>query len=138
MADRHELIERYRGARQTLADAVAGHPEAAVGTWSGEDVLLHVAAWDREGVAEVRRRLAGEPARHYDFDAFNAAAVGRLRNLDDAARRAEFEAAGEAFAALVLGLPDEALADGAAGEDWASSLADHALEHAAFYGDVGA
>jgi hypothetical protein len=74
--------------------------------------------------------VADDPQPEYHDDTFNAAAVDRLGRLAPAEQHAEFEAAGEAFVAMLRGLPDEAFEDGAPASSWAAGLTGHALEHA--------
>src|SRR5690606_16917139 len=63
------LIERIETHGRELLAALEGIPEehllapGAVGTWSVKDLLGHIAYWDGEATARVRRILAGEPAR---------------------------------------------------------------------------
>ncbi len=134
---REELIERYRGARLALSDAVDGHPDVRVGEWGGREVLMHVVGWDRYGTEWVPRLVAGVPEEACDEDAMNAASVRLYASLDDASLRSEYTAAGEAFVAMLEALPDEAFRADSAGADWARGLADHALEHALPFGDIG-
>ena len=124
------FIEHYLRARQILVQTVADDPQARVGEWNTDQILMHVASWDREATGFVPGMVRGEPEPEYDDDTFNAAAVERLGRLTPAKQRAEFEAAGEAFVAMLRSLPEEAFEDGAPASSWAAGLTGHALEHA--------
>ncbi len=52
--------------------------------WSFADRLAHLVAWDQRGAERIEARAAGGPEAGgpTDIDAFNAAAVTRLRNQD--------------------------------------------------------
>lgn len=136
---REAVIGRYRAAKDTLREAVAAHPEARYGTWSGRQVLIHVVGWDREGAALLPGLAAGEPEPDYsDADAWNARFQERYGSLSDDELEREYAAAGDAFVAELRRLPRAAFEDGEPGDSWGRGLADHTLEHAAFFGDIGA
>ncbi len=136
---RHELIERYRAGRRTLLAAVDGHPQARVGRWGGREVLMHVAGWDREAAQNLPLLAAGLRGNDYsDEDAWNERFVERLAGLSDAELRSEYEASADALEQVLLILPETAFEPDGPGSRWAEDLADHALDHAAAFGDIGA
>jgi MOSC domain-containing protein YiiM len=108
--------------RRALGDWEASPPRADDGWASFADRLAHLVAWDQRGAERIAALAAGaqpEPGPATDIDAFNAAAVDRLRGRDlwllhddwstaviDAARR----------------WPEH-------GESWVRSLTAHYREH---------
>jgi len=92
-------------------------PEAQAAFLAGQgyarlaDLLGHVVAWWEEGLQAVPA-LLDDPAfgsPDHDVDAFNAQAVERFHGLDEPAVIHTFEAARQAWLALVARLPDDAL-----------------------------
>lgn len=77
------------------------------------DLLAHVIAWWEEGQQAVERLLHDPTycSPDHDVDAFNAQAVARFHDLDEAAVQQRFEGARVALLNLVTGLPDEAFQD---------------------------
>ncbi len=77
------------------------------------DLLAHVIAWWEEGQQAVERLLhdPGYRSPQHDVDAFNAQAVARFRDLDEATVRQRFEGARVTMLSLVARLPDAAFQD---------------------------
>jgi hypothetical protein len=89
----------------------------ACGDWSVQDVLAHVAAWEREGARRLALIARGQGTRivWYDtraeLDAFNARVVGAARRLRPAAVLGRLAAARARFLGALRRLPPRALAD---------------------------
>jgi len=82
-AARAELLERLVGLQEQLLTK-----EPACGVWTNQDVLVHIAAWDRWVRRELGHLLAGEAAdvsAVRDINGYNAANVAawRGRSLDE-------------------------------------------------------
>lgn len=55
----------------------------ACGTWSVQQVVAHLAGWQREALRRYGDCLAGDTtSRTYDLDAFNASSVAALKLLN--------------------------------------------------------
>jgi hypothetical protein len=76
----------------------------ACGTWTAREVVVHLAAWDREAVVRLKALLRepGTPDVTYDVDGFNADAVAAAP--PDAVPWAEAVAELRAAQAALLGL----------------------------------
>jgi hypothetical protein len=99
-----ERFERLSPEAQAAFLARQGYARLA-------DLLGHVIAWWEEGQPAISA-LLDDPnfnSPDYDVDAFNARAVERFRGLDEPAVIHMFEAARQAWLALVARLPDDAL-----------------------------
>lgn len=74
-----------------ISDAALTKPNT-VGTWSGRDLLIHLANWDEEAVNVLERMAAGEPA-HWplppgvDGDEWNEEHVAPWRSATPAQAR---------------------------------------------------
>ena len=82
-ADRQRLLQAIEGLSDEEMTAAP-----AVGEWSVQDILGHVAAWEWEAVKAVEQTVAGQRPQLLDipdFDAWNAAQVAawRERTLDE-------------------------------------------------------
>jgi hypothetical protein len=77
------------------------------------DLLGHVTAWWQEGEMVINGILKDPEYRwaSYDVDAFNAQAVTRFSDIDEAVVVGSFELARISFAVLVSDLPEEAFAN---------------------------
>jgi hypothetical protein len=77
------------------------------------DLLAHVIAWWREGLAAITVILSDPvyTAPDQDVDQFNAQAVESFHNLDEMAVIAIFEDLRQQWLELTGGLPDEAFQD---------------------------
>jgi hypothetical protein len=95
------------------------------------DLLAHVVAWWQEAQRAIENWLVDptfDPPR-YDVDAFNAQAVASVRDLDEPAVTAVFEAARRALLAFVAGLPDEAFENQRIVERLQIEVVGHLEEH---------
>jgi hypothetical protein len=96
------------------------------------DLLGHVIAWWEEGLQAIPA-LLDDPhfsSPDYDVDAFNARAVERFHGMDEPAVLHAFEAARQAWLALVVRLPDDALQNQKIAQRLHIELIGHLAEHA--------
>ena len=95
------------------------------------DLLAHVVAWWEEGLQAIPALLddPGFDAPDYDVDAFNAQAVERFRAMDEPAVVQAFEAARQAWLALLAPLPDDALRDKKIADRLHIEVIGHLAEH---------
>ena len=95
------------------------------------DLLGHVVAWWEEGQRAIQALLddPGFDAPDYDVDAFNAQAVERFRAMDEPAVIQAFEAARQAWLALLACLPDDALRDKKIADRLHIEVIGHLAEH---------
>jgi hypothetical protein len=72
------------------------------------DMLAHILAWWEEGMGIIRAVAEGrEPERkQYDFDAFNAEAVAKYKQWDEAAFMAHFEKTRQKMGADLRSMPE--------------------------------
>lgn len=88
--ERLDMLQRASRAWLELRRLVDAIPDAAlerpgtIGSWSGRDLLAHIASWEREGARVIRDLDAGEPAEwpnDSQTDAWNEAQVEGWRSL---------------------------------------------------------
>lgn len=114
---KQEIVERVRASHQKLADALEGLSEDE-GTrkglnpeWSIKDALSHIAAWELEGVRNLREIQAGtwKPQRmsREVIDDFNARAVQERSERSFQEVRQEFDRAHGEMEQVIASLPDE-------------------------------
>ncbi len=136
-ARRRWLLARLSAARAGLLEQLVGLDEwtltevTALEGWTVEDLLVHLAAWDRWEDRTMRSMVAGEEPDFgalHDFDASNAAFVaawrGRTARLSRTEALAELlvelQAARADWVAWLEGLPEEEFfrPRSYAGDDW--------------------
>src|SRR4026207_965930 len=66
MADKRKLLKDADEADSELREAVSGLSELEMsrvwlGTWGAREILIHIAAWDREMIPALQRVGRGEP-----------------------------------------------------------------------------
>ncbi len=96
------------------------------------DILAHVVAWWEEGLVAVEAMLT-DPNFHspnHDVDGFNARAVARFKDLDEAATIQLFERTRLAFLELVQRLPTEAFQNKRIADRLHIEVIGHWSEHA--------
>ncbi len=95
------------------------------------DLLGHVIAWWEEGLPVVRRRLTDpdSPSQEYDVDDFNACAVKRFSQFDEATVIEMFEARRQDWIKLVESLPETAQSNKLLIERLHIELIGHLSEH---------
>ena len=77
------------------------------------DLLGHVIAWWQDGMLVINEML-NDPSRtnpEYDVDSFNAQAIARFQQKEEAEVLEEFETTRLAFLSMVNHLPESAFAD---------------------------
>jgi uncharacterized damage-inducible protein DinB len=113
---RRELMARLAAERAGLMEGLLGLDERALreprslGEWSVQDVLAHIAAWERWEMRSMGSMVAGETpdlAAAGDFDGANAAFIApwRDRALDEVV--SEVCSARAEWVAWLEGLPDK-------------------------------
>jgi Protein of unknown function (DUF1706) len=132
--DANEAYAELREAIRNLDDADASRPW--LGTWGVREILIHIAAWDREMAPALERIGRGEapyPDGAYDdFDAWNARFVEARTGAKGAEIVDDLDASHQSLIAVASKL-DEALF---AGDGPAKAILDgtgpqHYREHAA-------
>jgi hypothetical protein len=120
-----ERFERLSPEAQAAFLARQGYARLA-------DLLGHVVAWWEEGQPAVAAMLDDPTfsSPDYDVDAFNARAVARFRSLDEPEVIRIFEAARQAWLALVARLPGDALRNERIASRLHIELIGHLAEHA--------
>ena len=95
------------------------------------DLLAHILAWWEEGMSIIRAIAEGREfeRKRYDFDAFNAEAVARYRDWDDAKFMAHFEETRQKMGAD-FGSMDKAIFENRRVRNWLNGILFlHAREH---------
>lgn len=140
MADKRKLLKDADEAYTELIETVAGLSDLEMsrvwlGTWGAREILIHIAAWDREMIPALQRVGRGEapyaPGAYDDGDGWNARFVEARLGANTAGILAELAANHAAFVAAAAALPEEAYipSDGAA--DLVSGITTgHYREHA--------
>jgi len=95
------------------------------------DLLAHVCAWWEETLEVVTAILEASelPERHYDVDAFNAAAVAKCQDWKESDLLTHYENLLEALLYLVAELPEEALTNRRIAGWLHASVVEHLHEH---------
>ncbi len=99
-----EWLATWAELRVAAERAVAAGTDPAGSGWDLAGLLLHVAAWWREGTARVPALLGGAPSVDYDVDAFNEAATARATTAE--AALADLVQAAGLYTMLLAGLRD--------------------------------
>jgi hypothetical protein len=102
---------RYRAAFARLPTAEQAVFLKEQGYASARDLLAHVAVWweEAEGIIDAAVTQKPRPARQYNFDEFNAAAVGRFKETSETEFMAWYESQRKQMVAVVSALSDEQL-----------------------------
>ncbi|MCA1598079.1 MAG: ClbS/DfsB family four-helix bundle protein, partial [Chloroflexi bacterium] len=129
-----ELLGAFAEAHDDLliaADAAVtrGDPHGADG-WGVREVLTHIAGWEVEATQRLPQLMAGAPARDYDVDTFNVAAVAAHEGQSLHEVRASLEQAYARLVTLLDGLDEAAFAPGGVAWEWVTALTRHNHEHA--------
>jgi uncharacterized damage-inducible protein DinB/predicted RNase H-like HicB family nuclease len=130
-AQRRHLLARLAAERAGLLEQLIGLDEGILTEvpildgWTVQDLLAHVAAWDRWELREMRHMASGEIldlTEVRDTDAFNANVVAAWRDRTLAEVLAELQEARVTWVAWLQALPDEEFFRQHLfeGEDWSS------------------
>ena len=138
---KREFLERMRGSRAELNEAVSGLTEDQIthdivaGEWTVKDVLAHLAAWQIEALRSIERAAQGEdigPLINESVDEWNHRRVEERRRLPLVDVMQEFNEAHDQLLAALERWPEDQAPLGPAGWDqdcrlwW---LTEHDREH---------
>lgn len=141
VVSKREFLERVRGSRAELNEAVSGLTEDQIthdivaGEWTVKDVLAHLAAWQIEALRCIERAGQGEdigPLIAESVDEWNHRRVEERRRLPLVDVMQEFNEAHDQLLAALEQWPDDHAPLGPAGWDedcrlwW---LTEHDREH---------
>jgi DinB superfamily len=119
--ERRDILERTRASWQALSDAVGtlsddelSRPNT-VGTWSGRDLMVHVACWDEELTRMLGDLDRGQPLNWPDtqrdnINAWNAERVAPFHNRAIAETKRYFTGAHDAFMSALTTSPSVSVA----------------------------
>ena len=140
MGDKEKVLKDCDEAYGELREAIAGLDEARsrtvwLGTWGVKEILIHIAAWDREMSPALARIGRGEPpypaGTYDDFDAWNARFVEAGKDAPAHEIVVDLEASHHALLSAAKALAEEQFAAGApARELFEGTGAKHYREHA--------
>ena len=140
MADKRKVLKDADEAYTELIEAVAGLSDLELsrvwlGTWGAREILIHIAAWDREMIPALQRVGRGEapypPGTYDDADAWNARFVEARLGANASGILAELAANHAAFVAAAAALPEEHFQSaGGAGDLVSGTTTGHYREHA--------
>jgi len=101
----------YRAAFARLPAAEQAVFLKEQGYASVRDLLAHVAVWweEAQGIIDAAVAQQPRPARQYNFDEFNAAAVGRFKETSETESMAWYELQRKQMVTVVSALSDEQL-----------------------------
>jgi len=131
-----ELLGAFAEAHDDLliaADAAVtrGDPHGGDGYgWGVREALAHIAGWEVEATQRLPQALAGAPARDYDVDTFNVAAVAAHEGQSLHEVRDSLEQAYARLVNLLDGLDEAAFAPSGVAWEWVTALTRHDHEHA--------
>lgn len=141
MGDKEKVLKDCDEAYGELREAIAGLDEARaraiwLGTWGVKEILIHIAAWDREMAPALSRIGRGEapyPAGTYDdFDAWNARFVEAGKDAPEHEILVDLEASHRGLVAAANALGEaHFVADAPGRELFEGTGAKHYREHAA-------
>jgi hypothetical protein len=140
MDDKGKLLREANEAYEELRQAVGGLDEDQasqvwLGTWGTREILIHIAAWDREMTPALTRIRRGEPAfpadvSYDDADAWNARFVAARSGVKLGDVLAELDIAHRDLIAAATALDDSQLATGAPARDvFTGTATQHYQEH---------
>ncbi len=125
-AEAHDDLRIAADAAVTRGDP---HGDDEYG-WGVREVLAHITSWEIEATRHIPQVLAGAPARDYDIDAFNVAAVAAHEGQSLHEVRASLERAYARLVNLLDGLDEATFAPGGVAWEWVTALARHSHDHA--------
>jgi hypothetical protein len=96
IAEANHVWGELRDAAYALSDEQIDRPET-VGTWSGRDVMIHIANWEERCAEVIRdldanRQITPVYTNDAELDAWNEAHVAPYRSVPLAEAKAYFEA----------------------------------------------
>lgn len=115
MAHKQALLAEANQAYGELTEAVGGLSDSELtqvflGVWGTREILIHIAAWDREMAAALERVSRGEKAypdgKYDDFDDWNARFVAAREGMHPADILAEVDREHRAIIAAAETLPE--------------------------------
>lgn len=141
MADKEKLLKDADEAYGELRETISGLDESAArrvwfGTWGVREILIHIAAWDREMAPALGRIARGEPpypagVSYDDADAWNARFVAARSTAKLADILSELESSHRDFVTAAAALDDAHFTSGAPARDiFDGNSAQHYREHA--------
>jgi hypothetical protein len=140
MGDKGKVLQDTDEAYGELREAVAGLDDSQMrsvwlGSWGAREILVHIAAWDREMAPAFSRIQRGEPpypaGTYDDYDAWNARFVETGRGASTSEVLADLEASHRGLVAAAGALADEHFEPGRpARELIEATAAQHYREHA--------
>jgi Protein of unknown function (DUF1706) len=140
MADKQKLLDDADQAYGELTEAIAGLSDADLsqvflGVWGTREILIHIAAWDREIAPALQRIGRGEPpyaeGKFDDFNDWNARFVAARKGASPADIKAEVEREHRAIMAAASTLPESHFApEQPARAMFEGTTAQHYREHA--------
>jgi len=141
MEDKGKLLREADEAYAELREAAAGLDDdqasrVMLGTWGVREILIHIAAWDREmtpALARIRHGEAAFPAgvSYDDADGWNARFVAARSGVKLADILAELDLAHRDLIAAATALDDPQLATGGPARDvFTGTATQHYQEHA--------
>ncbi len=121
--DRQKLFNKVDSAWQEFNAALAGIPDElwqqpnAIGEWSLQDILGHIASWENEALKYIPLILEGRRLPRYKdmyggIDAFNAKTVAGNRRLTLAEARESSARTHQKLLDYLQSLPDEHFTSG--------------------------
>src|SRR5262245_42024945 len=141
MGDKQKLLHEADEAYEELGKAIAGLDEAKagrvfLGTWGTREILIHIAAWNREMAPALTRIGKGEPPYadgfYDDADAWNARFVEAKKGEKLSEILADVERSHRDLVSAAAALSDQHLGpDTPARGMLEATAAQHYREHAA-------
>lgn len=123
------LLATFRRSRRDLLDMVRSFDDAQKtapeppGGWPARNALILIAAWLHEASERIPALMAGAPARAYEIDAFNAAALTAAADWTPEQATGAFKRAADRFEALASELTDDILDEEPDVRAWLESAA---------------
>jgi hypothetical protein len=129
-----DMLQREWGACVARFNALSAEQQAAFLKKQGfgrfRDLLAHIIAWWEQGIAVIEGSSPEDACDVEDVDVFNAQAVERFGQLEEAQVLAQFEDTRLTLANLIDMLPDEVLAKPNVRSWLRADVLDHYYEHA--------
>jgi hypothetical protein len=130
-----QTLGQFAEAREAFVAALQGANEDPTvrgkAGWNLGQVLAHIAAWEEEGIHQIRALVAGGTDKEYDDDAVNAVTAAAAEKKPLTEIRESFEATHACLIGVIQGLDESIFASPNPTYDWIMALVEHYGDHIA-------
>jgi uncharacterized protein (TIGR03083 family) len=131
-----EVFKTWQQAADHFLNLLAAIPfekctqSGVCGGWSCQQIVAHLAGWQREALKRYRDFLAGDTrSQNYDIDAFNASSVSAMKLLGWSEVVDTFRFTRDDLAQAALALTPEQISHNPLYAEWLIGLGRDLIEH---------